>query len=222
MTKSLLLSEVAEALNNSQDLLEESIFGALKAEYTPYMSFEALSEREGLSNSIAVRLEIRIHPEKLPPGWVWKKDTRWGQRASIPGSKFGSAAGASNPEQVVLRVFEDLARRFAPNFYELDPRIGYTMQDTTFPVSPLFDPAPSSERHPSFAYNIYQRITDWCKGDPNARFRYPGLSKFKAECVFCNQSVLAHESPKEIVWGGGNIGWAHTECASWIEPYTPV
>lgn len=222
MNKPLLLSQVAEALNNSQDLLEESVLGAMLAKHIPWIALEAYTEREGLSNNIAVRLEIHILPESLPVTWSWKKDTYWVQRHSIAGNKFGPAAGHTNPEAVVLGVFESLARRFAPNFYEIDPRIGYTMQDSTFPVSPLFDPELQTAQHPSIAFNAYQRVTTWCKGDLNSRFRYPGLRNSQTDCVFCHQNVLAHEIPKEIVWGGGNIGWVHDDCAPWIEAYKPI
>jgi hypothetical protein len=216
---SLSLTQVADVLSNSEGLLDEHTLGSLTT--IPWIETSYLTSREGISNSITISLEVLVKPEHLPKGWTWKKDCQWSQRHIISGDKFGSMATNPDAEIFLISVFVDLARRFAPTFFEIDPRMGFTMLDAItngFPSSPLFDPSPPM-RTPLLYVEVYQEITDWTEDNMFLRSKYPELKR-GMECVFCNKSVVVHDTPEEILWGGGNISWVHKECAHWINRWT--
>jgi hypothetical protein len=215
------MSSVTEVLNNSHGLIREHVLGEIQPEQVPWLLVRYKTEREGISNDVNLTLEVRVVPERLPVGWTWKRDTSWAQRHRISGHKFGSlAADSAQAERFALSVFSDLARRFAPTFYEIDPRIGLSMEGAKFPMSPLFDPSGGSQR-PTFCFDIYKKISDWSGGDTSQRFRYPENLP-GCECVFCRESVVAHEFPEDVIWGGGNVGWVHSDCAPWITTPPPA
>jgi hypothetical protein len=210
-----MMSSVTEVLNNSHGLIQEHVLGEVRPEQVPWLSITYKTEREGISNAINLTLEVLVLRENLPEGWTWKRDLVWAQRHQISGHKFGSlAADSTQAERFALSVFSDLARRFAPTFYEVDPRIGQTMAGKKFPMSPLFDPSVSIQR-PDFCFDFYQRVTEWLGGRGEDRHFYP--QKYPGPgCVFCRENVVEHEHPEEVLWGGGNVGWVHHSCAPWI------
>lgn len=209
-----MLSSVSEVLNNSSGLLEEQVFGSIRAVDVPWIHITWESSREGISNSINLTLRAQVLPERLPPGRTWKKDPLWGQKQLVPGYRFNTQTAAES-EMVVVQAFVDMARKFAPHFYEIDPRIGLSMCVPGFPESPLFDPPEGGLQSPTYCLSLYKRITEWCMGNVGQRHLYPHKHQ-GTECVFCHESVVVHEVPEEIVWGGGNTGWVHHRCAPWI------
>lgn len=206
----MTISQVTEVLLNSRDLLEEQVLGDIRSNDIPWMKLDFTIEREGLSNNINLCLTIKVIPQNLSEGRVWKWENLWFQRTTLSGSAFGSMK-AGDAEQVVLATIKTMARQSSLRFYELDPRRGRALNDWPLPYkSPLFDPSGSAQK-PDFFRSIYAKAHEG-PGTREAFASYPGI-----HCVFCGK-VMLDESPHAIVWGGGNLGWVHLACAPWKEP----
>jgi hypothetical protein len=187
--------------------------GSLLPQDVPWIALVSETEREGISNSIAITLEVIIIPENLPSGLSWKREgVTLVQKHVISGHRFGTQT-VSEAEMIILMAFEELARRFAPHLYEIDPRIGFTLNMESFPSSPLFDPQ-DRKQNPTFCLKMLKQITKLHES-PWMDSSIDRVSHPETACVFCKNYVL-QDSPDQIVWGGGNVGWVHCGCAPWI------
>lgn len=207
------LLSAAALLHNSDGLISEAVLGEISVPgwlriVTPEVS------RLGISHRYQFALHVDVLPAHFPPGKVWKKSLNWAVSERISGDKFG----VSDPTPLILQAYERMARQLAPSLFELDPRIGESFADDPPPEEcPLFDPISPLARFP-YPHKIYRDISEWCLEYGKARKDYhliPSVSSFPP-CVFCSESVILHEYPDEIVWGGGNIGCVHQICAPWI------
>ena len=81
----------------------------------------------------------------------------------------------------------------AHKFYELDPRIGWSVQDgDELAESPLFDPSGEFSR----------------TGLPERDEEDPTVVSY-SRCPFCREN---HEEGTSPVWGGANLMWVHSHC----------
>lgn len=184
----------------------------------PWIECFFLLEREGITNNLLLGLEIKVKPAYLPQNFTWKKNVLWNYRQKIQGEKF---LGLKVDENFVLKTLKEMAQKCAPSLYEIDPRIGMFHIDGPKPIPecPLFDSIKPIERA-STAYQVYQR--EW--SNSSSGMRQPVLHKVAFPCVFCSISVLDTNpsslfrvaTENRVVWGGGNIGWVHRQCAPWI------
>ena len=97
---------------------------------------------------------------------------------------------------VITQTLTKMALRLAPQLFEKDPRIGISiMKGEKFPRAPLFDrPIPQDPRTEA------------------ANFLRNGISR---PCPFCSKIL-----DNNVLWCGGNVGYAHGECAPWVKPNT--
>jgi len=202
-------------VNNSDGLIEEIVLGDLTFRAIPWVEVTYSFEREGITNNHSLTLRVRIRPEFLPPGLTWKKEPLWVAKEIINGHKFASPS-MNDSEEVVFQSFKKLAEKLAPSFYEIDPRIGLSFAGETFPNSPLFDP-PLNIRRPSTGFHHYRKTVDWAEKHRLPLTSAPASAPTVDNCALCQESVIQSPDPETIVWGGGNVGWVHLECAPWIE-----
>ena len=117
---------------------------------------------------------------------------------------------AGDPTTTILDGYFGLARKMSFQFFELDPRIGIPLTTNAmvpFPSSPLFDPPYIVE---SYAHYL-------CK--PASRFTQEDreVAGTLKTCSFCESPIYPFGgSRKPGVWCGGNVGFAHTDCAPWV------
>lgn len=187
--------------------------GEIPVETLPYLKIETIIDRQGITSSLSVTLVVRVDRTQLPPGKPWKRKDSWSQKAVLK-----SAALESDQvefERKVVQTFVSAASQLAPSLFELDPRIGVTLKGKILPC-PLFDPT-EPNRNPATLPLKIRRALAWAQKNQLSPSAFPG-KLWAADCVFCANSVTQGCDPGSVVWGGGNIGWIHVACGSWITP----
>lgn len=112
-------------------------------------------------------------------------------------------AGEAAPPYV-FGTLEAMAGKLAPHLFEFDPRIGMPLDDQ-FPECPLFDPG-------LMRAGIKRALRHLRRGDDPVDEETEKLAESLGVCPLCGGASLVQES----VWGGGNLGFVHPECAPWI------
>jgi hypothetical protein len=121
-------------------------------------------------------------------------------------------------EQFIWRSYHAIARKMARTLFEFDPRIGLPL-NKFFPDCPLFDP--------SYIVVPYQNYL----GDGVKPTLKPGITATTniidyretfntlTTCHFCMDRIAPYGGGVlPGVWCGGNVGFAHDNCAPWVEP----
>jgi hypothetical protein len=197
--------------NNTPDLIDETILG--RTGIPPYLERDYLIGREGIGNNLRLEIEVTIFPDRLVEPLSWKKTvTKFRATEEYVDRSFNTRS-QQEAESAILRHFESIAQKLAPSLFEIDPRIGKTI---LFPFDrcPLFDPGENS-RTPFFGHSFFQKIFGWAKENHLPVSSYPGEIPI-TPCPFCGRGVIGDSSPRDIYWGGGNIGWIHGECGPWL------
>ncbi len=120
---------------------------------------------------------------------------------------------ASNldPNEVVWQTYHRIARKMSFQLFEVDPRIGLPLTSNSmvrFPNSPLFDPP-----YIDSTYVRYLCSTQ----DVRLSAVELQVSGSLKRCPFCESAIYPFGgSRKPGVWCGGNVGFAHEECAPWV------
>lgn len=192
-------------------MIRESVLGE-KLPNADYVKIEIFTQREGITNNLTLRMDVTIDPTLLPPNRTWKGKLAFASMTPFSEKSFNTASQTEVEEQI-LRAFIGLASKLAPSLFELDPRIGMHL-GMAFPSSPLFDP-PDRARHPAVVPRIYKKIHDWATTNQLAMSAYPGSIQ-APPCPFCGKGVIGDAEPEEILWAGGNLGWIHGKCGSWM------
>lgn len=121
-----------------------------------------------------------------------------GQAASIKARKIVPEAeivGATEKLPGFVRnTLITLARQVSPRLYETDPRKGLSVDlGKDFPQCPLFD------------------RPDYDPRDIAMRFKKNKMWE-PFRCPFCTTLMSG-----TAIWCGGNVSWAHPDCAPWIQ-----
>lgn len=122
---------------------------------------------------------------------------------------------ASNldPDTVVWRSYHAMARKLSFQLFEADPRIGLPLTSNSmvpFPNSPLFDPP-----YITATYAKYLCLTKDTRLSPAET----QVSLSLTRCPFCESAIYPFGGARRPgVWCGGNVGFAHEECAPWVKP----
>lgn len=123
-----------------------------------------------------------------------KKQLR--ERCEVP------AGGEAEP--FVFGTLEAMAGKLAPHLFEYDPRIGMPLSEQ-FPECPLFDPS-------LMRAGVKRALRHLQRGDAQVPRETLELADSIGKCPLCGSASVVLES----VWGGGNLGFVHAECAPWI------
>lgn len=114
-------------------------------------------------------------------------------------------------ELLVWRTYHSIARKMAFKLFEQDPRIGISLSEN-FPDCPLFDP-------PYIQAPIRNYLM---KGGDGIWKKKPETLEVKdtlTTCPLCNRHIHPFDGSRELgVWCGGNLGFAHENCAPWVTP----
>lgn len=115
-------------------------------------------------------------------------------------------------ERTVWSAFHGLARKMSFKLFEHDPRIGLPLAEG-FPNCPLFDP-------PYIQAPIRNYLME--KGGDGIWKKKPETIEVKktlTTCPFCENPIHPYGNSRRLgVWCGGNVGFAHEECAPWVTP----
>lgn len=125
----------------------------------------------------------------------------------------------SSPEQVLWQAFVSMARKMSFQLFEVDPRIGLPLTSNSmvpFPSSPLFDPPYITAPYPRYLVPVYDR-------DERLSTEEAQTARHLKHCPFCRTAIYPfYGARKPGVWCGGNVGFAHEECAPWVTPITDL
>lgn len=118
-----------------------------------------------------------------------------------------------DPDTVVWRSYHAMARKLSFQLFEADPRIGLPLTSNSmvpFPNSPLFDPP-----YITTTYAKYLCLTKDTRLSPAET----QVSLSLTRCPFCESAIYPFGGARRPgVWCGGNVGFAHEECAPWVKP----
>lgn len=115
-------------------------------------------------------------------------------------------------ERTVWSAYHSIARKLSFKLFEYDPRIGLPLSEE-FPNCPLFDP-------PYLIHPIRNHLRE--KGGDAEWKRKPEVQAVKktlTTCPFCEMPIWPYGGSRRTgVWCGGNVGFAHEDCAPWVTP----
>jgi len=118
-----------------------------------------------------------------------------------------------DPDTVIWQTYHTMARKLSYQLFEVDPRIGLPLTSNSmvpFPNSPLFDPP-----YITATYAKYLCLTKDTRLSPEE----VQVSISLTRCPFCETPIYPFGgSRKPGVWCGGNVGFAHEDCAPWVLP----
>jgi hypothetical protein len=122
---------------------------------------------------------------------------------------------SNGSQEAIWDIYLALARKLSFQLFELDPRIGLPLTTNSmvpFPNSPLFDPPYITTTYVRYLCDAYDR-------DERLKPEEAQVSRQLKQCPFCERSIRPFGKSREPgVWCGGNVGFAHEECAPWVTP----
>lgn len=207
----------AAFLNSSSDLLEESLFGDVPREaWSRNFRIEVASATQdfmGFSPNFSIELGIRVgnaptvsRVKRLIPAQVLMTMSEVGAISTI-GSEVGKMVSALQ----------------TPRVLEHDPRIGmiFGPRTTPWPRMPLCDKSTEPPYlNPFWLLGEAQKYAQSPSGfAPRQRPAFQPASWER--CPLCQVGELVQtgcNDPWSVVWAGGNLGWVHASCATWIVP----
>lgn len=172
------------------------VFGDLNAEDYPWLEVTTSPEDIPFSPHIKIHLDVT---DKRPNG----------QRYTATETISTFHINKSEPERLefLMRVIERMARTLSVRLFEIDPRIGLPLYPD-FPSCPLFDPPYVTEPYKDIFHN------------PNPNSNHPAKQAL-LRCAFCQRQLFFvstyRNEHRPAVWCGGNVGFAHNECAPWVQ-----
>jgi hypothetical protein len=202
----------AAFFNSSSDLLEESLFGDVPSVvWSRNFHIEAAVANQdfGFNPNIAIEIAIR----------VGKDQTVSRVKRLLPVQSLMTMSEIAAITAIGSEVGKMVAALQTPRTLEHDPRIGMVFGPRTipWPRMPLCDRATEPPNLNPF----------WLLGEAQKYAQYPsGFSPRPQSapwerCPLCQVGELVQtgcEDPWSVVWSGGNLGWAHTSCATWLVP----
>jgi hypothetical protein len=206
--------------NSSSELLEEALFGDVpQAVWSQKFKVDFLVTQDNLGFNPNLAIEIRL---------------RVGDDPSVARTKrlitLKTLTTMSEVDAIYVlgqEVGQAVLSLQTPRVLEHDPRIGmiYTIYGShiNWPRMPLCDRvtlkhgAFSAFLNPFRFLNELQRYLQHAETAGHDR----GSSHIPIPCPFCGNADLVRDhshTPRSVVWAGGNVGWAHSRCAPWLEP----
>lgn len=114
-------------------------------------------------------------------------------------------------ERAVWTKFYSIARKMSFMLFENDPRIGLPLDDG-FPNSPLFDP-------PYIQAPIRNYLMKGGDGIWKKKPETIEVTRNLTTCPFCDEAIHPYGGSRRLgIWCGGNVGFAHEDCAPWVTP----
>lgn len=115
-------------------------------------------------------------------------------------------------ERTAWATYHSAARKISFKLFEQDPRIGLPLSEG-FPDCPLFDPPYLAAPYLNY---LREKGGDgiWKKKPETIEVR-----KHLTTCPFCESPIYPYGGSRKVgVWCGGNVGFAHEDCAPWVTP----
>ena len=120
-----------------------------------------------------------------------------------------------DPDTVIWRSYHAMARKMSFQLFEVDPRIGLPLDENSakqFPTSPLFDPPYIKAPYSRYLSDVQERGETLSGEEAEAEHHLK-------RCPFCEGAIYPYGGSRRLgVWCGGNVGFAHEECAPWVKP----
>lgn len=178
------------------EFLVSIAMGDLSAKDYSHIKVEPLYEPQPFRNEAVVGLKVSIEPE-----------VNWTIRESVNLKKIAS----DDVERSIWATYHGIARKMSLRLFEHDPRIGLPLAEG-FPNCPLFDPPYLWA--PIRTYLMKGGDKKW-KEQPDT----VDIKKTLTTCPFCQDSIHPFNGSRRLgLWCGGNVGFAHGECAPWVTP----
>jgi hypothetical protein len=178
------------------EFIRDIVLGDLQATDCPSVTITVHHEPLPLNDEVVLGLSV-----KSSSGTVTGKEVLSLKRVA-----------REDAERTVWSAYHSIARKLSFKLFEQDPRIGLPLNDG-FPNCPLFDP-------PYLIHPIRNHLREK-GGDANWKQK-PEVQEVKktlTTCPFCEMPIWPYGgSRRPGVWCGGNVGFAHEECASWVKP----
>lgn len=170
--------------------------GDLSAKDYPHIKIEALYEPQPFRNEVVAGLKVSIEP-----------DVMWTIREALNTKRIAH----EDMERTMWEMYHGIARKMSFRLFEKDPRIGLPLAEG-FPNCPLFDPP--YLRAPIRTYLMKGGDGVWKKQPDTVE-----VKKTLTTCPFCQDSIHPFDGSRRLgLWCGGNVGFAHEECAPWVTP----
>lgn len=213
--------DLSAFLNSSSDLLEEALFGDVpQAAWSQKFKVDFLVTQDNMGFTPNLTIEIRLQVGDDPSIARAKR--------IIPVRDLLAASDEATAYTILgNEVRQAVLSLQTPRVLEHDPRIGmiYTIYGThmAWPRMPLCDrvtlthAAFSAFLNPFRFLNELQRYLQHAETAGHDR----GSPHTPIPCPFCGNADLVRDhshTPRSVVWAGGNVGWAHSRCASWLDP----
>ena len=213
----------AAFLNSSSDLLEESLFGDVPSEvWSRNFRIEVASASQdfmGFSPNFSIELGIR----------VGNSPTISRVKRLIPIQSLMTMSEVAAISAIGSEVGKMVVALQTPRTLEHDPRIGMVFRIDTvlgprtlrWPRMPLCDRATEPPNlNPFWLLGEAQKYAQSPTGfAPRHR---PAFYPAEWErCLLCQVGELVQtgcNDPWCVVWAGGNLGWVHTSCGTWLVP----
>jgi hypothetical protein len=217
--------DLSAFVNSSSDLLEEALFGDVPSDvWGQKFKVEFLVTQDNMGFTPNLTIEIRLQVGDDPSIARAKRLIPIKDLLAVSDEVAAYSILGGEVRQAVLSLQ-------TPRVLEHDPRIGmiYTIYGSQSPSKEGWPRMPLCDRvtltHGAFVaflnpfrfLNELQRYLQHVETAGHDR----GSPHTPIPCPFCGNTDLVRDqylTPRDVVWAGGNVGWAHSRCASWLEP----
>jgi hypothetical protein len=181
----------------NQDILLGIVLGDLDPDIleSKGLTLTLQNWREPFGNSFSLGLELVVNNQALEP----PKKFCIREAVLLHDMENFHLGG----EQFIWKTYHSIARKISRKLFEVDPRIGMPLTKK-FPDCPLFDPP--------YIETPYEHYLTG-KGPS-------GVFTTLTTCHFCMQRIYPYgDGVLPGLWCGGNVGFAHEDCAPWAKSY---
>lgn len=186
------------------DLIVSIVLGDLSPTDCPGIKITAIYQYDIFKEDAVLGIEVLVDAV----------NQRFITREVLP--RIVMASIESDLDRMIWGIYHNLARKLSFKLFEYDPRIGLPLS-IKFPDCPLFDPP--------YIVVPYQ---NYLGGGPKPQgkvsnstniTKYNDVSNTLTTCPFCQGRIHPFEGGiYPGVWCGGNVGFAHEDCAPWVVP----
>lgn len=178
------------------EFIREIVFGDLRA--SDYTHITVTVQHEPIPFKDEILLGLTVTMAEAPP--IAAKEVMNLKRIA-----------REDLERSIWATYHGIARKMSFRLFEKDPRIGLPLAEG-FPNCPLFDPP--YIRAPIRNYLMKGGDGIWKKQPETV-----AVLKTLTTCPFCETPMHPFEGSRRLgLWCGGNVGFAHEECAKWVTP----